>query len=264
MMLKRIHFLNTSVDSLTMEESVKRVREIIRAGKPMQHVVVNAAKIVSMQTDAKLREIVNSCELINADGQAVVWAAKVLGHQLPERVAGIDLMHEVIKLAAAEGYRVYFFGAKDEVVTKVVETLKVQYPALQVAGYRHGYFTEEDNGEIIAGINAAMADIIFLGFSSPKKEYWLAEHLHALRTPFCMGVGGSFDVIAGVTQRAPLWMQKAGLEWFYRFSQEPGRLWRRYLVGNSKFLALVLKEKLRGGALLSADLTKAKETNRRA
>lgn len=243
--MQRVHFLNTSVDSLTMEESIDRVRTIIRAGRPVQHVVVNAAKIVMMQKDERLRKIVNSCELINADGQAVVWAAKVLGHELPERVAGIDLMHEVIKLAAAEGYRVYFFGATEEVVQKVVATMQASYPALQVAGFRNGYFSAEDDAEIIRAINDSRADIVFLGFSSPRKEYWLAEHLQELKAPFCMGVGGSFDVIAGVTRRAPVWMQKAGLEWFYRFSQEPGRLWRRYLVGNSKFMALVLREMIK-------------------
>lgn len=243
--MQRVHFLNTSVDSLTMEESIDRVRTIIRAGRPVQHVVVNAAKIVMMQKDERLRKIVNSCELINADGQAVVWAAKVLGHELPERVAGIDLMHEVIKLAAAEGYRVYFFGATEEVVQKVVMTMQASYPVLQVAGFRNGYFSAEDDAEIIRAINDSGADIVFLGFSSPRKEYWLAEHLQELKAPFCMGVGGSFDVIAGVTRRAPVWMQKAGLEWFYRFSQEPGRLWRRYLVGNSKFMALVLREMIK-------------------
>jgi N-acetylglucosaminyldiphosphoundecaprenol N-acetyl-beta-D-mannosaminyltransferase len=206
--------------------------------------VVNAAKIIMMHEDPKLRDIINSCPIINADGQSVVWASRLLGQPLPERVTGIDLMQRLIEISAHKGYRLFFFGAREEVISRVVEVLKEKYPSLQIAGYRNGYFSPEENDEIVEQINASNADMLFVGFSSPKKEYWLAENLYRLNVPFCMGVGGSLDVIAGVYKRAPLWMQKMGLEWFFRFIQEPKRMWKRVLK-SAKFMWLVIKEMLK-------------------
>ena len=154
-------------------------------------------------------------------------------------------MEELIKLSEKKGYRVYFFGAKEEVVTKVVDTYKEKYKDLQVAGYRNGYFTEADMPEIVEDMKNSNADILLVAFSSPNKEYWLEENMDKINIPFCMGVGGSFDVVAGKTVRAPKWMQKSGLEWFYRFLQEPKRMWKRYLVGNSKFIAITMREKFK-------------------
>ncbi len=227
-----------------MDQTIQKVEDIICKRKPTQHVVVNAAKIVMMQEDPKLRDIINGCPIINADGQSVVWASRLLGQPLPERVTGIDLMQKLIELSAAKGYRLFFFGAKEEVISRVVEVLKERYPSLQIAGYRNGYFSPEENDEIVEQINASNADMLFVGFSSPKKEYWLAENLPRLNVAFCMGVGGSFDVIAGVYKRAPLWMQKMGLEWFFRFIQEPKRMWKRVLK-SGKFMWLVIKEMLK-------------------
>ncbi len=239
---KRIKLLDTYIDVLDMNQSLARIEQIIKERIPVQHVVVNAAKIVMLNADRKLRDLINSCGMINADGQAVVWASRLLGKPLPARVAGIDLMYNVIKLAHSKGFSIYFFGALQEVLEIVVSKFSREYPGLRVAGYRNGYFSDEDNDKIAAGIRNSHADILFIAFSSPKKEYWLAENIEKLNVPFCMGVGGSFDVAAGLTSRAPLWMQKVGLEWFYRLIQEPRRMWKRYLVGNVKFVWLVLKE----------------------
>ncbi|MER3375824.1 MAG: WecB/TagA/CpsF family glycosyltransferase [Allomuricauda sp.] len=199
-----------------------------------------------MQKDLRLRQSVNNSDLINADGQAVVWASRFLGKPLKERVAGIDLMIKLIERAYKNGHRVFFFGAKEEVVKEVVDKYSSQYNQELIAGYRNGYFNEEDEVEIAQQISESGASILFVGISSPKKENFLFENREALKNVnFIMGVGGSFDVIAGKVKRAPKWMQKAGLEWFYRLIQEPKRMWKRYLIGNSKFVLLVLKERFK-------------------
>lgn len=244
-MAKRFRFLDMLIDNLTMDETLQRIETIIERRIPTQHVVLNASKVVMARRDQKLAEIINHCGLVNADGQSVVWAARWLGMPLKERVAGIDLMLKLIELAAQNRYRIYFFGAKEEVVTKVVEHFKNRYPELIVAGYRNGYFSEGENVKIAEEIRRAKPDILFVGFSSPKKEQWLAENMNRCAVPFCMGVGGSFDVVAGAARRAPKWMQHAGLEWFYRFIQEPRRMWRRYLIGNTIFVYYTIMEKIK-------------------
>lgn len=240
-MNKRIAMLNTYVDALTMEETIDKVKSFIKAKKCVQHVVINASKVNIIQQDEQLRNIVNSCPLINADGQSILWAAKKLGYNIPERVTGIDLFQNLVKVSAEEEYKVYFFGATQEVVEKVVDIYRERYPKLNIVGYRNGYFQENESEQIAKDIKESGADILFVAFSSPKKEYWINKYIDVMQVPFCMGVGGSFDVVAGLTKRAPKWMQQCGLEWFYRFAQEPKRMWKRYIIGNYKFVKLVRK-----------------------
>lgn len=224
-----------------MDDTIQCVKNIIEERKPTQHVVINALKVNLMEKDPQLRKIVNSCPLINADGASIIWAAKKLGIPLKERVTGCDLFQRLIEVSAETGYKVYLFGAKEEVVNRVKEIYEKQYPALQIVGYRNGYFTEKEEPEIVQEMAESGADLMFVAFSSPKKEYWVNKYLNQLKIPFVMGVGGSFDVVAGVTERAPDWMQKHGLEWFYRFIQEPRRMWKRYIIGNIKFICLTYK-----------------------
>ena len=241
MSANRYPILNTYVNAISMDETIEEVEKIIEAGKPTQHVVINALKVNLMNENQKLREIVNSCPLINADGASIIWAAKKLGVPLKERVTGIDLFENLVRVAAEKGYKIYLFGAKEEVVTKVKDIFEKQYPSLKIVGYRNGYFTETDEPEIVANMAASGADMMFVAFSSPKKEYWVNKYLNQLNIPFVMGVGGSFDVVAGVTDRAPKWMQDRGMEWLYRFIQEPRRLWKPYMLGNRKFIAYTYK-----------------------
>ncbi|MDO6604350.1 WecB/TagA/CpsF family glycosyltransferase [Arenibacter palladensis] len=241
--MKVINILNTSIHNLTMRETIQIVDNTISEGNQLHHVVVNAGKIVAMQNDLKLRQSVNQSDLINADGQAVVWASKVLGKPLKERVAGIDLMVNLVQLAHQKNYKIFFFGAQEEVVKKVVETYTNQFSPRIIAGYRNGYFKKEEEQSIAREIGESGANILFVAISSPTKENFLYENKGLLqKVNFVMGVGGSFDVIAGKVKRAPIWMQKVGLEWFYRFAQEPQRMWKRYLIGNTHFIRLVLKE----------------------
>ena len=244
MKINKIQILNTTIYNYSMQETLDIIEISIESQKQIHHVVVNAGKIVAMQKDLQLRKSVNESDLINADGQAVVWASKVLGKPLKERVAGIDLMINLVELAHQKNYKIFFFGAKEEIVKEVVSKYSVQYTNNIIAGYRNGYFKKEEEKQIAQQISDSGAQILFVAISSPTKENFLYENKNLLKSVnFTMGVGGSFDVVAGKVKRAPLWMQKNGLEWFYRFAQEPKRMWKRYLVGNYKFLVLVLKER---------------------
>jgi N-acetylglucosaminyldiphosphoundecaprenol N-acetyl-beta-D-mannosaminyltransferase len=242
--LPKINILNTTIHNLSMKETLALVSQAISENKQLHHVVVNAGKIVAMQKDEALRKSVNESDIINADGQAVVWAAKILGKPLKERVAGIDLMENLVELAHQQNHKIFLLGAKEEVVRKVSEIYQEKYNTKLIVGYRNGYFTREDEPQIAQQIANSGAQMLFVAITSPIKENFLYNHRELLKNvPFVMGVGGSFDVVSGLTKRAPVWMQNAGLEWFYRFLQEPKRMWKRYLVGNSTFIWLVLKEK---------------------
>jgi N-acetylglucosaminyldiphosphoundecaprenol N-acetyl-beta-D-mannosaminyltransferase len=242
---RRAEVFGLPVDLLTMEASLDRAERLIATRRPHQHVVVNAAKVVKAQTDDLLRRSITDASIVNVDGQAVVWAARLLGVDVPERVAGIDFMDALLARAADRGWSVYFLGATDAVVRAVVDEEQRRHPGLIVAGARNGFWTADEEAEVVAGIAATEPTILLLAMPTPKKERFAAEHLAAFGASLVVGVGGSFDVVAGVTERAPVWMQRAGLEWFHRFAQEPRRMWKRYLVGNTQFLLLLLAELLR-------------------
>lgn len=241
----RSNILNTSIDNLSMQETLDAVSQSIENRQQIHHVVVNAGKIVAMKKDPDLRKSVNESDIINADGQAVVWASRFLRNPLKERVAGIDLMANLVEMAHRKNYRIFLFGAREEIVKSVVDLYSEKYSPGLIAGYRNGYFKKEEEDAIAKEIAESGAQMLFVAISSPTKENFLYKHRNTLKDIyFIMGVGGSFDVFAGKTKRAPKWMQKIGMEWFYRFLQEPKRMWKRYLIGNSKFIYLVLKEKL--------------------
>lgn len=235
----RAEILNCQIDRLDMAQTLARCEELIAKRDFAQHVAINAAKLVAMQDDPELRAIIERCEIVSADGQAVVWASRMLGDPLPERVAGIDLMQELLALAERQGFRVFILGAKSDVLSTAVERIHERHPNLQLAGARDGYFTDDEFAAVAEEVRAARADILFVAISSPKKEYWLGRYGRHIDVPFVMGVGGSIDVLSGLTQRAPRLMQRVGLEWLYRLAQEPRRLWRRYAVTNFRFALLV-------------------------
>ena len=236
---RRIDVAGCPVDALSFEETISAVERLIDARTPVQHCVVNASKAVMMQRDSALRGIVSSCALVNADGQAVVWASRLLGRPLPQRVAGIDLFIGLLGVAERRGYPVYFLGATDEVLGAAVARARRDHPRLAVCGARNGFWGAAESRQVVADVRAAQPALLFVGMPSPRKEYWLAENLEALGVPFSMGVGGSFDVYSGVVRRAPVLLQRMGLEWAYRFMQEPRRMWKRYLLGNAAFVRLV-------------------------
>lgn len=244
----KVDFMGIPVDSHTMEDTIDRIDKAIINGEHINHVVINAGKVVSMMQDRELYESVLSCDIINADGQSIVWAARFLGKKLPCRVAGIDLMQELVKLAYKKGYKCFFLGAKEEVVKKVVEKYTAEYGPQIIAGYRNGYFSPSEESIVAEQVAASGAQMLFVAITSPKKENFLHKYESKFRNVnFTMGVGGTFDVIAGITKRAPKWVQDMGMEWFVRLAQEPGRMWRRYLVGNTTFIYLVMRERFRSG-----------------
>lgn len=228
------------VDALSLEETVSRCAGFIEERRFVQHVVLNAGKVVMMDSDGGLREIIANCALVNADGMSVVWAGRVLGVSFPERVAGIDLMMRLLALCAEREWPVYVLGATPEVLAAFIETCETEFPRLRIAGSHDGYF--DDDGPIVSDIRDSGARLLVVGMPSPRKERFLWQHGAELGQLFAMGVGGSLDVVAGRTKRAPVWMQRSGLEWAYRLAQEPGRMWRRYLVGNVRFVGIVIRE----------------------
>ncbi|KAA6344897.1 putative N-acetylmannosaminyltransferase [termite gut metagenome] len=200
---KKIDFLSIPVDSLSMEETIDKIDASIKQKQALNHVVINAGKVVAMQTNKDLYDSVINCDIINADGQSIIWAAKFLGKHLPERVAGIDLMDNLIRLAYEKGYKCFFFGAKEEVVSKVVQIYSDKYSKYIIGGYRNGYYSVEEEAEIALQIADSRANLLFVAITSPKKEIFLDKYKDILSPiGYTMGVGGSFDVVAGITKKS--------------------------------------------------------------
>lgn len=240
---KRITILNTVIDVLNVQETIDLVEEYVKTKTPLHLMGVNADKINEVNSNKLMKQIVNSCGIINADGASVILASKYLKKPLPERVAGVDLMQSLVALSEKKGYSVYLLGAKQDVVEKTAEVLQERHPKLSIVGIHNGYFKEPDWASISAELKEKNPDFVFVGITSPLKEY-LIEYLQDQgHTSVFMGVGGSFDVISGNIPRAPRWMQTANLEWLFRVMQEPKRLFKRYFVGNWVFIKAVFKEK---------------------
>ncbi len=240
---ERICILNTLIDVLTVSETINLVDEYVKTKTPLHLMGVNADKINEVNQNSLMKKIVNSCGVINADGASVVLASKYLKKSLPERVAGIDLMQDLVALSEKKGYSIYLLGAKQEVVEKTKDVLIGRHPNLKISGIHNGYFKEEDWSNISKELKKVKPDFVFVGITSPLKEYLIEFLQNDGNNCVFMGVGGSFDVISGNIPRAPKWMQKMNLEWLFRVMQEPKRLFKRYFVGNSKFIKAVIKEK---------------------
>lgn len=240
--LPSVHLFGIPILAVTMSEILDVLHKQIKKRDPVQIGVVNAAKVVNMSRDNSLKEDVLSSDIILADGAAIVLASVLLRKPLPERVTGIDLMYELFQQGTGLGYRVYCLGATEAVSKTVEDKIKSDYPGLILAGRHNGYFTSEEEESIANKIAESKADILLVAMTSPKKENFLARWSDRINVPICHGVGGSFDVMAGKVKRAPMFWQKMGMEWLYRVIQEPRRMWKRYLVTNTIFMWLLLKE----------------------
>lgn len=240
---ERAELMSLSFDAITMEAAVARCLEFCR-GPRASHVVftANASHLCMMRHNPELALACRAADLTVADGMSVVWALRASGQPAPERVAGIDLMDRLLAAAAKNGLAVYFLGARSEVLKSLVEKCRLRYPGLEIAGFRDGYFGPKDHQAIAEGIRASGAHILFIGMPSPFKETWCERYREYLNVPVIMGVGGSFDVLAGYIKRAPRWVQSAGLEWSWRLLMEPRKLWKRYLTMNSQFVWLAGRE----------------------
>lgn len=233
------------LDPLTLDDVLRRCATAIQTRERLLIGVLNAAKIVKARRDDLLRNSLLDCDVLLADGQSVVWASKLVKRPLPERVAGIDLFEHLLGLANQQQRSIYLLGAKPEVLEKLREVVAQRYPGARLAGSHHGYFADADIERIAQDIAQSGADMLFIGMTSPRKEIFLAKYGPSLNVPVLHGVGGSFDIMAGHTKRAPVAWQRAGMEWAYRVVQEPRRMWWRYFSTNTSFILLTLAELLR-------------------
>ena len=236
-MAERVNILGVDVDAVTMAEAVDVVRRAMDTRAGVMVATANAEMLMRATHDEELRHILNASALVVPDGAGTVWAARHLGHAMPERVAGYDLAQELLRCAPAEGRRVYFFGSAPGVAEKAQAKAEQLYPGIEIVGVRNGFFSPADNAAIIAEIRAARPDLLLVALGVPKQEKWIAAHLAELDVPVAIGVGGTLDVMAGVMKRAPHWMQKAKLEWLFRGLMQPKRAGR--LLALPKFVLKV-------------------------
>lgn len=243
----RASFLGCPVDILSMAETVDLARRAMRSRQRLQHVALNVAKLVNMRLDPVLAADVADSDVVSIDGMGIVWGARALGLPVKSRVAGVDLLSELLAVCAHEGFKPYFLGATPAVLRRAAERVRERHPSLVFAGLRDGYFSREQEAEVVGNIQASGADCLFIGMPTPRKERFLAAHRDVLGVSFIMGVGGSFDVLAGEVRRAPVRMQRLGLEWLYRVYQEPGRMWWRYAKTNTLFAGILAQAVIRQG-----------------
>lgn len=229
-----VDILGYSVDNLTMDEAVGEVDGFIRSGEPHQITVINANKIYLADKDPDLLQIIQTSDLVIPE-QAIIIASKILRRPLKERVSGIELMRKLLEEAASKCYRIYLLGAKHEVVDKLA---KICYnKGINIVGYFDGYFDDDEN--VLMEIQKTKPDILFVALGSPRQEFWIRKQLQTIKVPVCIGVGGSFDVLAGYKKEAPNWT-RCGLEWIYRMRQDR-RLWKRYFTVNPNLLWKIIK-----------------------
>ena len=236
-MAERVNILGVDVDAVTMAEAVDVVRRAMDTRAGVMVATANAEMLMRATHDEELRHILNASALVVPDGAGTVWAARHLGHTMPERVAGYDLAQELLRCAPAEGRRIYFFGSAPGVAEKAKAKAEQLYPGIEIVGVRNGFFSPADNAAIIAEIRAARPDLLLVALGVPKQEKWIAAHLAELDVPVAIGVGGTLDVMAGVMKRAPYWMQRAKLEWLFRGLMQPKRAGR--LLALPKFVLKV-------------------------
>jgi len=236
----RVTFLDLPVDIASMQETVDLALDAMRTRRRMLHVALNVAKAVRASKEPLLKSDLETADFVGIDGMGIVIGLGLAGIKGAERVAGIDLMMALLARCPREGFRPYFLGATPEVLARAANIARKRFPGLEFAGLRDGYFSEEEEGRVVAAIRESGADSLFVGMPTPRKERFLARYRDELNTPFIMGVGGSFDVLAGDVSRAPEWMQRAGLEWAHRVIQEPRRMWKRYASTNFAYLWMLV------------------------
>lgn len=241
----RIEFLNTYIDNLTASEAKNAVDSLIQAGGNHYVVTPNSDIVVKMQDDTELKEICDKADLILTDGQIVVKLSRYLGNPIKERVCMTDFVWDVFDLAIKKDYKVFLFGGKEDVLFKATENIKKRLPELNIVDSYSPPFGFEKNEEMLEEANrrikASDADILIVFLGCPKQEKFIYQNKDKYQVPISITMGGCVDFIAGKVKRAPLWMQNIGLEWFYRFLQEPKRMFRRYFVDDIKIFELARK-----------------------
>lgn len=256
-MRKRITILGIEIDAVTMEEAVEEFRRLVARKTPSLACSLHVDLCMKIQRDPELRAIYKGADLVLVDGTPMMWAARFLGTPLPERVSGSEFLLAFCLTAAREGHRIFLLGAAPEIARRAKDWLEGHYPGLAIAGtYSPPLGFERDPGEnahIVRIVRQAKPDVLFAALGPSKQEKWLARFHDELEVPVSMGIGSSFDYLAGRLKRAPVWLQQMGLEWSYRLMQEPRRLWRRYLLDDPPFVFHVIKQRLQGTTVYGPD-----------
>jgi N-acetylglucosaminyldiphosphoundecaprenol N-acetyl-beta-D-mannosaminyltransferase len=245
----RVNICGVDIDQISFAEAMMGMLNHAKLRKPPEYVVTpNAHHVVMLQKNERFRQIYQRARWVVPDGVPLLWASRLLNTPLPERVNGTDLFEQLCAMSATLGLKVFLLGGRPGAADSAVAVLTQRYPALSVAGtYCPPFGFEDDRQEqqrMNDAIQAATPDLLFVGLGAPKQEYWIENNYQLLNVPVSLGIGVSFELVSGMVPRAPRWMQKMGLEWFFRLMMEPHRLWQRYLWGNAVFVSLVIKQKI--------------------
>lgn len=243
-MRKTVDILGIPVDAITMKEAVDSVGAFVREGGAHAIYTPNAEIMMAAQRDPELKEIMKKADMLAADGAGVVLASKLLGRPVPEKVSGVDLVREVFRAYAADGLSCYLFGAKPGVAQEAADRIKAEYPGLVIAGFHDGYFTDEEEAEIISDINRSSPDILLVALGAPKQEKWIFNRLGRLNAKVCIGVGGTIDILSGRVRLCPDFFRRHGLEWLYRLYKEPRRA--RRMLDIPRFMLRILYARVTG------------------
>ena len=240
--IDRVPLFGCTFDRVTLDQAIQQVEDAIADRSSLtQSVGVNLDQLLKMQREPDFAKIILSCDQITADGQPIVWLSRVFKDPLPARVPSVDIMDALLPVAAEKGYKIFMLGAKEESVQSAANNIEREHPGIQIVGRQNGYFGVEDEPSIVERINESEADVLLIAISSPKKEEFVERNRAELQVPFVMGVGGAFDIRAGLTTRAPMWMRKTGVEWVWRFAQEPKRMGPR-IIDDLKFSRYIVRE----------------------
>lgn len=224
--MDKVRVLNVEIDNYTMGEAIVAIENLIDNQGPHLVVTANSEMIMMANKDPLLAEIIRKADVVVPDGAGVVWASRVLGSPLKERIPGIELMENLLEKATEKKWRVFFLGGKPGVAELAAQKMVQKYPGLNIVGCHHGYFDRTAEEVVVSTLVESKPHLLFIGLGVPRQEKWAALRLAQVKVPVAMGVGGSFDVLAGVSKRAPKWMQNMSLEWFYRLLREPRRIKR--------------------------------------
>jgi N-acetylglucosaminyldiphosphoundecaprenol N-acetyl-beta-D-mannosaminyltransferase len=245
---KAVNIGGVLIDNLSMQETLEAIEIFVKERKPLYLTNPNVDILIRCHRDPEFAQYFKEGALCLADGMPLLWAAKWLGTPLKEKVSGSDLVPKVCVMANQKGYKLFFLGGRPGAADAAKDKLLKDLPNIQIVGtYAPPFGFEKNNAElkiIVDMVKSKKPDILFVGLGAPKQERWIKTYLNEVNVPVVMGVGVTFEFIAGIVKRAPIWMQKIGLEWFWRLLMEPGRLWKRYLVDDTQFLGLILRQKL--------------------
>lgn len=237
---EKIEILGVGIDRVNNQEALQCIRAFIASGTPHRIITANPEIIYRARKDKKLRNMVETADLVTADGAGVVWASRKIGTPLQERVTGIDLVNDICEQAAKENWKIYILGSAPGVAATAAINIQNKFPGCTIIGTHHGYFDAKEEKQIIAELEKLRPDVLFVALGAPKQEYWIADHIEQLQIPVAMGIGGSMDVLSGNVKRAPKLMRKLNIEWLYRLVTQPSR-YKRMLV-LPKFMVAVRKQ----------------------